>query len=148
MAVPYSRCKNVVKYITLRGNAIEAPWVHGNNAEDAAGAPCKCQTQPRRSHCDLTVLPRHSHSAAMAIVWIEFPPLSFQNAVPRSSVAFYGDPTALLAIVLRSPRRSTILRRPWERHHNGTGVLLTWHMTLHGSAVTCTICFNFRFNQI
>ena len=35
------------------------------------------------------------------------------------------DLTVLLAIILRSPQRSTILTTLWERHHSVTGVLLS-----------------------
>ena len=35
----------------------------------------------------------------------------------------HGAPTALLAVVMRSPRRSTIFRTPLERGYSVTGVL-------------------------
>ena len=106
------------------------------------GALCKHQTQPQRSHCDLTALPRCPHGVVGDLTGCygdrtEFPQRSFQNAEGRRlfcacskqtaslgvlsrSMRSHGDPTALLP---HPHSASTISRTPWERHHSVTGVL-------------------------
>ena len=104
------------------------------------------------SACDLTSLPLcslRSHGALTALLetvrrcYMAIVRRSYQNAVPLRSMGSQGAPMPLLAIILCSPRRSTIFKNSIGMEHSWRGdqtsKQVNWHRVI---ACYNTECLN------
>ena len=106
MIAPYSRCKNAVNYITLRGIAVKAPWGRGNNAVASQRTPWERRTSAKHNHCVHTATLLRPYCSATAFPRRCWRPYGAAMAIVRSSHrALYRKPKDSVCFVHAQNKR-------------------------------------------